>query len=154
VSFPVYRCLIGPLNRPRVPFVLFSWCLENCWLEFSIHQTDRMQCRLCMMIHRLHSTKSNEPLFQDWTAGWNWSLRWQMKSFDFVFHSLLSHSLTESPNRVTRTRSYWLTQSPTRLYLGELNMISLSVLLLTTGWVTEIEVLWATLEITNEATSE
>ena len=57
-------------------------------------------------------------------------------------------SLTDS---VIRQSPSWLTltQSPTRLYLGQFNTISLPA----TGWVAEVEVLWATLKITNETTS-
>jgi len=98
-----------------------------------------MQCRLWRMIDRLHPTRSTEPLFPDWTARWNWSLRRQMKSF--MIHSVIH----QSPSWLI------LTQSPTRLYLGQFKTISLS--LPATGWVAEVEVLWATLKSTNETTS-
>ena len=48
-----------------------------------------MQCRLWRMIDRLHPTRSAEPLFRDWAASRNWSMRRQMKSF--VIHHSLTH---------------------------------------------------------------
>ena len=70
-----------------------------------------MQCRLWRMINRLHPTKSTEPLFRDWTASWNWSLRRQMKSF--VIHSVIHQSpswLLSDTDSVTNSTVSWSIQ--------------------------------------------